>query len=374
MNKLLHPCLVTFGLIGLLTLGTVRAATPFPTDSVGIEKRDGKRLIIHHVDQGETLFSIARRYHSSADAIRDVNPGLKDALQYGQVVRVPLDDSNLSRRERKALDKSIREAEKAKEATAEATKETKPTESKAVEKDEKTAVSPPKATKKAEPANSGIHVVEAGQTLYSLAVRYGVLQSSLRKWNNLTSDNILVGQALIVSERAYYSRQPAKTEPVKNEPPKAEPVKTAPKPIKSSPPKADKSTATVTPEHDDTNASTASASVADTPAEEPKVIRPGDTAPLPATGKRVSDIGLAEAIEGSENSGKYLALHRSAPIGTLVQVRNDVSNQSIWVKVVGRLPDTGINDRVLVKLSARAFAKLSPVDRRFRAEVSYIVP
>jgi rare lipoprotein A (peptidoglycan hydrolase) len=102
------------------------------------------------------------------------------------------------------------------------------------------------------------------------------------------------------------------------------------------------------------------------------VIRPGANAPLPTSGQRVSETGLAELIDDSQGSAKYLALHRTAPVGTLVLVRNDENNQSIWVKVIGRLPDTGVNDNVLIKLSARAFAKLGTSDRRFRAEVSYV--
>jgi hypothetical protein len=101
--------------------------------------------------------------------------------------------------------------------------------------------------------------------------------------------------------------------------------------------------------------------------------RAGNDAPMPTRGRRISSSGIAEEIEGSDNSGKYLALHRSAPIGSLVQVRNAFNNQSVWVKVVGRLPDTGVNDKILIKLSSQAFTKLSPNDQRFRADVSYIV-
>jgi rare lipoprotein A (peptidoglycan hydrolase) len=84
-----------------------------------------------------------------------------------------------------------------------------------------------------------------------------------------------------------------------------------------------------------------------------------------------SEIGFAELIEGKDASTKYLALHRSAPVGTLVQVRNDINNESLYVKVIGRLPDTGLNNQVLIRLSSRAFEKLSPNGQRFRAEVSY---
>lgn len=357
------PLFLYVCLTGLLISPALRATSPrLPVDSVGVEKRDGKRYVIHHVDQGQTLYGVARRYKTSVSAIREANPDIKDAVKYDQVVRVPLTD--LSRKERKAVDKAIRTAEKEKAATAEA--DAKP----AV-----TADVPKKAIKKAESAanaNSGIHVVEPGQTLYSLAVRYGVLQADLRKWNNLSSDHVLIGQALIVSEKAYTAREPAKAPKPEPTKPAAKPATTKPAPAKTEKTeKAEKqaSATPATPEREHTTAPTATSA-----AEEPKVIRAGDTAPLPTRGRRVSDIGLAEVIEGNDDSGKYLALHRTAPIGTLAQVRNDVNNQSIWVKVIGRLPDTGINDRILVKLSSRAFAKLSPSDRRFRAEVSYIIP
>lgn len=371
MTTQLRTLFICLGLLGVLTTVSLQAApTPSPVDSVGVEKRDGKRFVIHHVDQGQTLFAIARRYKTSIAALREANPDIKDAVRYDQVVRVPLAD--LSRKERKAVDKAIRQSEKETEAVA--TKETKSTATPPSDKTGKTAEPARKSTKKAEPVvsgNSGIHVVEPGQTLYSLAVRYGVLQANLRKWNNLSTDNVLIGQALIVTERAYTARQPTTA-------PKSEPTKSTPKPpvTKPVPTKTDKPAPTPTPAPAGRErvSQPAATTTAEEPATEPKVIRAGDTAPLPTRGRRVSDLGLAEVIEGNDDSGKYLALHRSAPVGTLVQVRNDVNNQSIWVKVIGRLPDTGVNDRILIKLAPRAFAKLSPTDRRFRAEVSYIIP
>lgn len=371
MTKLLRYPFPCFCLMGLFMALSLRAASA-PVDSVGIEKRDGKRYIIHRVNQGQTLYAIARRYNTSVAAIRAANPNIKSSVRYDQEVRVPLAEGNLSRRDIKTIDKTIRKAEKAKEAGSGNTAET------IVGPSPEPAQTPApvrKPAKKQEPViggNSDIHVVEAGQTLYSLAVRYGVPQSELRKWNNLSADNVLIGQALIVSEKAYTARQPAAA--IKAE--RAKPKLTAPvgkrEPTKTTKPVS----VTPTPERDRPVAAVPTPPGSASPTEpiEPRIIRAGDTAPLPTTGRRISDIGLAEVIEGNDDSGKYLALHRSAPVGTLVQVRNDVSNQSIWVKVIGRLPNTGINDRILIKLTSRAFTKLSPNDRRFRAEVSYIAP
>lgn len=44
------------------------------------------------------------------------------------------------------------------------------------------------------------HTVRAGETLYRIGQKYHVGVDKLRKWNNLTKDNIEVGQKLIVSQ------------------------------------------------------------------------------------------------------------------------------------------------------------------------------
>jgi LysM repeat protein len=36
--------------------------------------------------------------------------------------------------------------------------------------------------------------------LYSIAKKYQVTIQQLRQWNNLTTDNLRIGQALVVSE------------------------------------------------------------------------------------------------------------------------------------------------------------------------------
>ena len=317
--------------------------------------------------------------------LKAANPDLNESVRYDQVVRIPIPDGALNRKEAKAIDKAIRKEEKQIEREAKVTNSA--------------SVPAAKSAKKVDdPARAGIHVVEPGQTLYSLAVRYGVPQTDVRKWNNLANDNVLIGQALIVSEKAYQARMP--TTAVAFVPPKvpdtparsnpAKSTETKPtstsrpdsKPDRPAPRNPDESVADnrrpdtdsrrpdapTAPERTDRPSGSKPADVAVV-----ELPRPGNDAPMPARGRRVSSSGVAEMIEGADDSGKYLALHRTAPIGTLVQVRNEFNNQSLWVKVIGRLPNTGVNDKILVKLSAQAFAKLSPDDRRFRAEVSYIV-
>ena len=400
MKKL--PFRYAFPFLSTLVFGYVAQARPMPSlpsaviDSVGIEKKDGKRYILHRVDEGQTLFALARRYGRSVAEIKAANPDMSDAVRYDQLVRIPIPDGALSRKEEKVIDKAIRKKEKEEKRVAKGEeKAAEPTtDEKSVAKAEKNSDA---AAKKADdPARAGIHVVEPGQTLYSLASRYGVAQSDLRKWNNLSGNNVLIGQALIVSEKAYQARTPSSAIPTSSPKPaetttrpasthSTEPHPTEPRsttPAESKPerrPESIISNRPTPPEPKPEVKSTGDTKPADTkPAEterspvEVELPRPGNDAPMPTQGRRISTSGVAEVIEGADDSGKYLALHRTAPIGTLVQVRNEFNNQSLWVKVVGRLPNTGMNDKILIKLSTQAFTKLSPVDQRFRAEVSYI--
>ncbi len=291
-------------------------------DSIGTERANGKTYILHKVDPGQTLYAVMRRYGVSVGEIKAANAGMADNLRTDQVIRIPYSPPKSSRVSGREERIAAREEKKKIEETK---TETTP------------AASPPPAKTPA-----GIHKVEQGQTLYSIAVKYGVLMADVRKWNGLTSDNVQLGQDLVISEKAYSDRRPSVTPfpaPAPKEPEKTE---TAPPPVAA--------------------------------VERPKKPAMEESKPEPreAMGHRMSESGLAELIETQESSSKYLALHRTAPLGTLIEVKNQYNQEKIWVKVVGRIPTTSINEDIVIKLSARAFEKLSPNSRRFRAEINYI--
>ena len=171
--------------------------------------------------------------------------------------------------------------------------------------------------------NNGLHMVSAKQSLLTVANLYKVTMADIRKWNNLTSDVLKEGQRLIVSA-------PSAATPID---------KSVLLPVKGT----EESKAPV-----------------------------GTTEQSDANGMRKTiETGMAELIDVPDNSGKYLALHKSAPIGTLVLVKNLANGQNIWVKVIGRLPNT--DSKLIIKLSPKAFERLKAVDKRIRAEISYLV-
>ncbi len=187
------------------------------------------------------------------------------------------------------------------------------------------------------PKEAEIHIVAPKQGLLSVANMHKVTMAELRKWNNLTSDRLQEGQRLIVSD-------PVGTTTMSVDKTSLLPAKTA-----STPPVSTTTTASAP-------ASTTESTV--------KEKGPEDI-------KKKIETGIAELIDVPDNSGKFLALHRTAPIGTLVLVKNLTNNQSIWVKVIGRLPNG--DNKVVIKLSPRAFEKLNAVDKRVRAEISYLL-
>ena len=181
------------------------------------------------------------------------------------------------------------------------------------------------------PKEAEIHIVAPKQGLLSVANMHKVTMAELRKWNNLTSDRLQEGQRLIVSDPAGSASSIAVD-------------KSNLLPAKTATPAAPTSTETVV-----------------APAKEKG----------PEDIKKKIETGIAELIDVPDNSGKFLALHRTAPIGTLVLVKNLTNNQSIWVKVIGRLPNG--DSKVIIKLSPKAFEKLNAVDKRVRAEISYLL-
>ncbi|WP_052733050.1 DPBB and LysM peptidoglycan-binding domain-containing protein [Hymenobacter terrenus] len=317
-----------------------------PTDSIGVEIRGGQRFVKHRVAAGETLTALTRRYHVTLDQITAANPQIKNGLGIGQIVFVP----------RPAAGKTAAPAP----ATGKAP-----------------VAAPTPATSKAAPAPATAGTVPAsytvakGETLFGIARRFQLTPDELIKLNKLPANGaVRVGQQLMLSAteasaaavtaatNTATATTPAAAKPAT--PPvrpaeleaiPATPVgKTPAAPVPDKP--AQIATVTTTP-----------------PAEEDKEERtPSRASEVLA---RVVESGLGAPIERSVTD-KYLALHKTAPVGTIMQVKNSMNGQSVYVRVIGKLPDTGENNNILVRLSPRAVQKLGTADSRFRVETNYI--
>jgi LysM repeat protein len=191
----------------------------------------------------------------------------------------------------------------------------------------------------------GTHTVATGETVFSIARLYGITQQQLKDWNNLEGTELKIGQTLFVSqpERAVEIKKPdsVKTPPV-------QPVITTPNPVNET----KKDPVAVKPPA----------------AEQPQTIKISESY---KNGSETIEAGLAELIEGTEGNRKYLALHRTAPIGTILKIRNEMNNREVFVRVMGKLPDTALTDKLIIRISKSAYDRLGAIDQRFRVEVTY---
>jgi LysM repeat protein len=319
-------------LFTLLLFGQgVSRAAALPLDSIGVEKRNGKNFVVHKVVPKETLFALSRKYQVPVDKIVDANPKIQSGLQVGQLVYIPRNTPVA-----------------APAATPVATPATPPAGT--TPAGTTPAVAP--RTFVVDDKGNKIHQVAEKQTLFSISRLYSVSVADIKTWNNLTSDQVSVGTQLIVgvgnkpTAAPQYSQEPDDdVEKVKNIPTKpvvttptktAEPVakaEPAPPVAKAAEPEGEKETDTIT---------------------------------------KITETGLAEVIDNRSDNNKYLALHKSAPVGTILQVKNVMNGQSVYVRVIGKLPETGANEKVIIKVSNRAYQKLAALDARFRVEVSYM--
>ena len=82
--------------------------------------------------------------------------------------------------------------------------------------------------------------------------------------------------------------------------------------------------------------------------------------------------GFASSIDDSEDSDKYLALHKTADIGTIIFVKNQMNENIVIVRVIGKLPKTGNNDKIDIFLSRIAFEKFNAKDQIIPVELTYV--
>lgn len=192
-----------------------------------------------------------------------------------------------------------------------------------------------------------VHAVKKNDTVFSIAKKYQVTTSKIRKWNKLKGNNITVGQKLIVG----YSKKKKAAEG------KAVKKKVVP------PPKAVKPI----PEVKKVKSSPAQRKV------EPETGKEKIQEPVNVEMKNISEEGTASWID-DDTEGKYYALHRTAPVGTIIKVTNPANKKSVYVKVVGKIPAREEFAVIIIQLSKAASDKLEVSDARFNAALNYSVP
>ena len=141
------------------------------------------------------------------------------------------------------------------------------------------------------------HIIQKGETFYSISKKYNISVDYLKKINNLNSNSLSIGQKIIIE---------------------------------------------IIEEKNELNSLTN------------------------------KEEGFASTIEDNISSDKYLALHKTATTGTIIFVKNQMNDNVVIVRVIGALPNTGINDKINIRLSRVAFEKLDAKDDIIPVELTYV--
>ena len=311
-------------------------------DSIGSEVIDGKTMIVHKVEAGETLYGISKRYGVTVAQILEYNPSADAGLEIDQVLKVPYiprtvkkvpDGSTHIVAEKETLFSISRMYGVSVDKLKQWNNLTEDALALGQELTIKKKTIPKTVTPEVKSART-VHTVAAKETMYSITRQYGITVEQLRQWNSLQSDELKIGQTLFVAQ-PMYGTETKKPEVIVQ--PQAQPVEQ--KPIVVIP-----------------------------PVEKTPTIQISENV---QGSDEVKEAGLAELIEGTEGNRKYLALHRTAPVGTILKIRNEMNNREVFVRVMGKLPETALTDKLVIKISKSAYDRLGAIDARFRVEVTY---
>lgn len=195
------------------------------------------------------------------------------------------------------------------------------------------------------------HTVKAGETLFAIARKYDVQVTDIKTWNSLSSNALDLGQQLMIKKDVLVAIEEKAEGQVSLNSGKSievpDSLKVSQKPF----------------EQDSANTMPNLKKTLETQPEE--VDYPG-TPFVP-----IETEGLAEVIEESEPSSKFFALHRTAKVGTVIKVKNLMNNLTVYVRVIGTIPETSDNENILIKLNQRAYDHLKAIDKRFRVQLNY---
>ncbi|MBU2916227.1 LysM peptidoglycan-binding domain-containing protein [Reichenbachiella agariperforans] len=416
--------------IFILTIPALYQTHAHTLDSLRMEKINGKRFIIHRAEPQETLYAISRRYNVTVDEIQQYNPSLSDGLKMYTELKIPYNkttqkidqsfpkthqiNSDQSQTHIVAQGETLFAISRLYNISVDSLKaynhlytnslsvgdtlvlgqEQKIAPSPATQKQSSTPLTgsryhvvqpsetlfgisrtydisvdslrsynqlmsnslsigdtldlgmnprpnlttPTSPQESAELIDSSLyHFVQPSETLFRISKTYDVDLDTLVAWNHLESYNLDIGQKLIISERApSMTQEEVKEEETKLKPKKKKQpldtifVKTDNAPIKTK-------------------------------------------ASVNSDGKvEIQQEGFAMEIQDTDHTTKYLALHRDAAPGTKIRVTNQMNGNTVVVRVVGILPETGLNKNVMIRISHAAFEGLGGIDIKVPVKSKYV--
>lgn len=245
-------------------------------------------LISHTIKAKENLNAIAQKYGTTVESIKSLNNLRTSSLRIGQVLKI--------------------EATTGETDQAQATV-TQPVVTKAV-------VSTPVVKTE----ESFVHTVAPGETIYSIAKKYNLTTYQLKTTNNITDNDLPVGQKLTIKGGTKAAAE------------------------------------SFVEEEDGSDESTS-----------PKTKLPGRFGLV-----QFNEKGVAVWIADQDlDPSKMLVLHRTAPVGTIIKVMNPMTNRSAYAKVVGKFTENETTKDVIIVMTKAVADAVGALDKRFFCNLNY---
>lgn len=160
-----------------------------------IEDNNGTEAdIIYVVAPGDSLWAIARQYGVTVDQLKQVNNLVSDLLSVGMELKIPTKSTIPPTSEMEVVytvkpGDSLYRIALANNVTVDQLKKYNNLTSDILSVGQKIRI--PSATQT-------VYVVKVGDSLWSIANRYGTTIDALRRKNNLTTDTLSIGQRLYI--------------------------------------------------------------------------------------------------------------------------------------------------------------------------------
>ena len=339
------PVAVLF-LISFFFIQFAQAQTP--SNELTVYGQTGKLYLEHTVVAKENWYSVGRLYNVSPKELAPFNHlALTQPLAIGQVLQIPLTAVNFSQDGKKTP---------------------------------------------AETLVPVYHTTQEKEWMYRISVNHNKVPiATLEKWNNMNKDAVRPGMRLIVgylkvkTALSALSTAPAATPATAAVTPPAENKQAANPPV-SAPASAPTTTADI--------AKPISTKTPDSPIAKPvstrtspettRTMTQAPSAPPPPhfdggvfksefldNGKNSTGVaGIFKSTSGWQD-GKYYALMNNVAIGSIIKVTETASGKSVFVKVLGQLPDMKESVGLAIRISNAAAAEMGETAERFNVQVSY---
>lgn len=285
----------------------------------------------HEISIGQTFFGIARQYNLPVSELMKANPGvIADSIRPGQVLLIPiLKGSSVTQTGNAPATFNPQPFTHSRKAMT--VKSPQP-EVKSVTP---AVVTPPPSTDTPVVEDGSaeqvlFHLVEEKQTLYAIARLYGVRTEEIVEWNKLPDNNIQIGSKLLIKTSAV-----VKTEILEL----ADTGDNLVDPILNIDTKSIATHKAVVPQNGLQDQ--LYQSFLDAKSRNQAV----------SSGR--FSISWLKSSSDKMSSG-YFALHKSAPVGTIIKVTNLVSKKYVFVKVIGKLPESSENISIQMRMSTQA--------------------